>query len=1717
MAHIKFKRFFNQATSIVVSASLVFSSMMPSAMAAVLVLPDSPMATSSVAAKTNIMYILDNSGSMAKNYVSTTIDDNNPALMRNGGQCKVAFRGVNGVPITKLKQDGNRLKIKAPTAGSFYTNGFTKDDLVYLAIPGKPHYSGVYKIKQSNYSGGTTATTSCVSGTDVYNSSIIVRQVVGGATYPDSSGTCTTTVGGEVLSYACPVVPGCTPGPKPANDANWFGPGNKRVSNGSGSNINRCAWFDQPDSQIGTVWLSCTTTTTGTTTSPTNGTELEVEIVPQGSDDEYESGDPEIVDAYITMSIDHNTASTPVPIDWKQGSSCPRYEWGDNYSLYGYEPPQNSAEINGLFYNPKISYTPPPQPNKLGVSPPGNLLPSMTSAYTTAWTKVPNDGLRLDSSGNPIAPSTLTGGNINDTPANGYGKRVNLNVFWETVWCDTPNRPASFSNDTLWLQSSRCKKNDLASNSVIKSPTYPYQFPATTKYSGTSPLPASAAFYGDTQPFQYGDNDINAAGLDAIAGLKTDGLSPAGLYVYGEYYYGSTPHYFNVKPIEHCTTAQLTSCQLGGATATHPFPSYVRYCKRYSDASDATTQPVDFSATNPACQAKFTGNIVNNNWNNPQNGNYVFARYGLFERVDIKSGVNNYAIDPATSKVYETRHKEDASGVKIDGDCASDSGCTYDEEMTNFANWWAYYRTRLQLMKSSSANAFNPFNANKRIGFMTINEADGIERNVNGSGVLAPDGIVGKYLAIDDFKTGSGEQKEQWLKTLYGVRVNNDGTPLRDALANAGRIYAGQAGKTNYPSGGAVPNTLPNKDVVRNLPVGDPVQYACQSNFTILTTDGYWNGNAGQTIDGAAIGNQDNVRSAIVPAKDMKYEGAVVAGHPAAPDTLADVAKYYYDTDIRHHSAVSTDPKPKFNNCTNTTATSTDAWFGEGFCYAGAPTQQMKTYTLGLGVDGDMNYVKNYETATSGDFYNRTTTNLGWPVPVGNEPSSVDDLWHAAVNGGGAYYSAKSPADVENGLSEALANANNGVKSGSPPAVTSGEPVAGDYGFSTSFVDRIWTGNLVARNLSTATGSFYSSAAPVWCADTPSSLDTTLTGCPVGLLPTKAVSNTRKILFNKGSNTLDDFTYTNLTTAGLNGYFDDTYLAGGTINYAGNTSLPFIGGLTNWTSISSNTNANGTNLVNFLRGVKTYEATNATPGPTDLFRARSSALGDIIDSDPVFVGQPQFNYVDDNYASYKASKVSRAKMVYIGANDGMLHAFNAKDDPVSPTTKPAGDERFAFIPSILMPKLHKLAEVTYDTTATNPGNHKNFVNGDSSVGDICISNCNGGSSAVWKTILVGSLAQGGRGYYALDITDPDSPSLMWEFDVSHDSDLGYSYGTPVITKRGSEWVVLVTSGYNNTSPGDGKEYLYILKATDGSKLDKIATTAPSNGGLAQISGLALDNMRDNTTQYVYGGDLLGNLWKFDIGTSGAYAGTVTKVAQLKAGSYEQPITTSPILVRDKTSGKTIIIVGTGKLLEHSDASTSDQQTLYGIKDSGGSTFNNPRGDSSFVEQVLTGKNPDNSTVSSTNPPVLGTTYTVTNNAIGSTDNGWFIDLMPRQRQTVMAQLLAGVLRVPTAVTTGSACSPGGYGVTYKLNWATGASTDNSTTTIVSSSTPDPVTGLVYQVKTDSSGNKIGETGASTTNPLGGELGGVEVLNPGETLLGGGEYSGNRLNWRELLE
>jgi len=412
-------------------------------------------------------------------------------------------------------------------------------------------------------------------------------------------------------------------------------------------------------------------------------------------------------------------------------------------------------------------------------------------------------------------------------------------------------------------------------------------------------------------------------------------------------------------------------------------------------------------------------------------------------------------------------------------------------------------------------------------------------------------------------------------------------------------------------------------------------------------------------------------------------------------------------------------------------------------------------------------------------------------------------------------------------------------------------------------------------------------------------------------------------------------------------------------------------------------------IVDYLRGNRSAEGTT--------YRKRTSLLGAVINAEPV---------VDIS-----------THAVYLASGDGMLHAFDT-------TT---GAEEWAFVPYAGLSQIGQ--------SATREYAFKTKLDGTPTIGKYA-----GGK------LLVGGMGAAARSYYALDVTSPKSLSeasaaaqVKWTFpspsQTSYLANMGYAYGRPLIVKTANDgYVALVTSGYDNAQTiGDGKGRMWMLNATTGAVIREFVTTYGSNSaeaGLAQIAAYRAD---DGTSRYVYGGDLLGNLWKFDLNT-----GTTTLLAVLKSsGGTAQPITTRPQLT--KINDVPVVMVATGRMLDITDFGSTTSQTIYAVRD--GAYLSNARSGMTAL------------TISSGN---------VTGTVDWATSRGWYLDLPAGQQVNVDPKFVLGWLHVNANTAGGSNCSQGAYNYRISVMAGPGTSTTVVGDTTVLSSTANATSPVVVQ-------------------------------------------------------
>ncbi len=832
----------------------------------------------------------------------------------------------------------------------------------------------------------------------------------------------------------------------------------------------------------------------------------------------------------------------------------------------------------------------------------------------------------------------------------------------------------------------------------------------------------------------------------------------------------------------------------------------------------------------------------------------------------VRYGTGAATFDPQAF----TRVDIQPSGFLVNGIVAPNpSGRTYAEEMQNFAIWYSFYRTRIQMMQAATGIAFSALDQTSRVGFHTLWE--------NGS----------LFTNIADFTTAN---KTTWFTRLYKVSPNN-GTPLPNALWRVGELFSGNLAATGLPGA-----TDPL----------DPKTGKCQPNYHLLSTDGYWNSN----LSYASRGNNDktvpslaNLPGSTGLTVGAKFPPPYYEGPTASSNNLADLAMYYWIRDIR----------PGVADQVKDTV---------------APWQKVTLYGLSIGARGTISYPNGIDAINAGT--------ADWPTPTGTtDPRAIDDLWHASLNARGKFFNASNAQQLAESIVSALADFTD--QSGTGTAVGLGGAqlsVTNQYAYKTSYEKGLW-GDVKKYVIDINSGVLPVDIdgnplnAPVWSAVAQLDAQAAVVGATNGW-----DVNRRIVTINTSTGTAVPFRLASLSIA------QQSSLNAG------------------WSGVLAPPSAQA--VLNYIRGDKSNEGVNSTS-----FRTRSHVLGDIVYSAAVPVGAPNELYSDTGvagspnlgYNAFKASKASRTPTVYVGGNDGMLHAF---DDTVAN----GGKETWAFIPSALYSNgdpndsahtpnpAFQLGALTYRRGGIPLFSHKFYVNATPRVADLDFDYTNTSVQPAtfdWRTMLVGGLGAGGRSVYALDVTDPIAPpppvvsadteataasKVLWEYT---DANLGYVYDPPTIAKTFAYgWVVLVASGYNN--PG-GKGFLYVLNPKTGLLLQKIplpgdAGTDISPTGLSTVRGFTASRQNPYVLQ-AYGGDLKGNVWRFDLSDPDATKWKAELIATLKdAGGKAQPITSGVRIEIDQNNlVDRYLYVGTGKLLDQPDLTdTSVTNTLYVIKD-----------------------------------------------------------------------------------------------------------------------------------------------------------------------------------------
>ncbi|KTC65511.1 type IV fimbrial biogenesis PilY1-like protein (plasmid) [Legionella adelaidensis] len=462
----------------------------------------------------------------------------------------------------------------------------------------------------------------------------------------------------------------------------------------------------------------------------------------------------------------------------------------------------------------------------------------------------------------------------------------------------------------------------------------------------------------------------------------------------------------------------------------------------------------------------------------------------------------------------------------------------------------------------------------------------------------------------------------------------------------------------------------------------------------------------------------------------------------------------------------------------------------------------------------------------------------------------------------------------------------------------------------------------------------------------------------------------------------------------------------------------------------------GSLRLNYLRGSKSSEVKN---GGT--FRNRSTLLGDIINSNPIAVGIPEQQYPaywgdsepenSNPYSSFRQNNLNRKSVIYVGANDGALHAFDSS----------TGDELLAYIPSAIYSKLNLLSSDTYS--------HNYFVDGSPTVIDVFINN-------QWRTIISGGLNGGGQGVYALDVTNPGTFSegnassiVKWEFTDANDIDLGFTYSQPSIVRLANgEWAAIFGNGYNNTySDGrvssTGNAVLYIVNISTGAIIKKFNTGVGMSAdplNLARPNGMSTPTVVDSDGNFIadliYVGDLFGNVWKIDISSSNTSqwdfsfksgSSPVPFFVATDANGKRQAITSKISVSRIANSATGLqIYVGTGRYIENADKTDTSLQTVYALRDDSATTIS---GRAFLRQQTIIEE--------------AGDVRVTSNNQLSNNDRGWYLDLAVNgvlKGERIISNMiyLDKKLIFSTIIPTSDPCDFGGESWLMTLDAFTGA-------------------------------------------------------------------------------
>ncbi|RDZ29212.1 pilus assembly protein [Lysobacter silvisoli] len=833
-----------------------------------------------------------------------------------------------------------------------------------------------------------------------------------------------------------------------------------------------------------------------------------------------------------------------------------------------------------------------------------------------------------------------------------------------------------------------------------------------------------------------------------------------------------------------------------------------------------------------------------------------------------------------------------------------DTTANYTNQLQNFANWFSYYGNRNRAMVAGMSRSLADIK-DMRVGFFPINS--------HGS-----------------YNSPLTNAAERVYMQDMSVQAR------RDDLYTNGIFALGASGSTpNRQAVSAAASQFQRTDAVADGKGGAPVLRVCQKNAVMLFTDGYSNQNS------VTVGNVDGNMGA--PFADGNS------------DTMADIVSQYY-LDTANGGVVPLRSDGNFALGANGGRVPVP-----DECKNASPSKKLDCerrlhlnfYGITLGARGTI-----FNPDVAQDPF---VTNPAWPGWQNDNPTTVDDIWHATVNTRGEYINAKTPADITAAMRRVLAS----VAGGASPSGSVGLSGARISSNSLSVVpfyesknnNTDWYSRLNASSVS-ANAAGQVTFTPKWEAS--------------AQLPRTG----RNLLFGTTSGGAVKPVVRSFTSGNLGDVF--TTLCADTLSTCTKAAVTTLG-------------VTESEAVAYLAGQDSGEKKNGGK-----LRDRTTRLGDIINSSPL-VTSPLDNYgfmtlrganateFDPyNYEAYLTQKKTRIPMVYVGANDGMIHGFRGD----------TGGEAFGYIPATAVGHMGNLL-FPYDPDRKGDQifQHRYFVDGPITVSDVY-------SGTGWSTAMVGTSGAGGRSVFGLDVSDPSlftSGSVLWEVNDkvtgTTGQRIGHVLGKPVIlpvrTASGTRWKAIFGNGYGSIS---GKASLFIVDVLDGSVVTIEVAETPGTGVPTEPNGLgniiALDRYvfdsgtfsegSDGYADTVYGGDLHGNIWKFDLRTNVASFGANLPLFTAKdSAGKRQPILGDLNAVAGPSNG-VMILFGTGAYSFGGDADNKDMQSVYGVIDRG--VRITAARETALQQQVLSNDNNDD-------------IREVTQNSVNFlTKSGWYMDL-----------------------------------------------------------------------------------------------------------------------------